>query len=204
MSSDEVSMEGKFFTSNHGGEDVTQLNEKGGQDILEAVEEPPAKRSKIDKIPKTVVLEVLDRLREADNQMISTVKEALKNFEYGYHQIRKNCVEEAIKKIEEAAEETLQMKDDEINLLRKKLANYRLRITDYARERREMLKYIDEAESVIKTTESYQTSVIMVLRKFLLREYIWMKKSMNWRRNLKWMTKILSLMSATPHHHMTI
>ena len=182
MSSDEVSMEGKFFTSNHGGEDVTQLNEKGGQDILEAVEEPPAKRSKIDKIPKTVVLEVLDRLREADNQMISTVKEALKNFEYGYHQIRKNCVEEAIKKIEEAAEEpptkrskiveeTLQMKDDEINLLRKKLANYRLRITDYARERREMLKYIDEAESVIKTTESYQTSVIMVLRKFLLREH---------------------------------
>ena len=171
MSSDEVSMEGKFFTSNHGGEDVTQLNEKGGQDILEAVEEPPAKRSKIDKIPKTVVLEVLDRLREADNQMISTVKEALKNFEYGYHQIRKNCVEEAIKKIEEAAEETLQMKDDEIILLRKKLANYRLRITDYARERREMLKYIDEAESVIKTIESYQTSVIMVLRKFLLREH---------------------------------
>ena len=47
MSSDEVSMEGKFFTSNHGGEDVTQLNEKGGQDILEAVEEPPAKTSKI-------------------------------------------------------------------------------------------------------------------------------------------------------------
>ena len=68
-------------------------------------------------------------------------------------------------------EETLQMKDVEINLLRKKLANYRLRITDYARERREMLKYIDEAESVIKTTESYQTSVIMVLRKFLLREH---------------------------------
>ena len=82
-------MEGKFFTSNHGGEDVTQLNEKGGQDISEAVEEPPAKRSKIDKIPKTVALEVLDGLREADNQMISTVKEALKNFEYGYHQIRK-------------------------------------------------------------------------------------------------------------------
>ena len=170
MPSQEVS------TNNHGREDVPQRNEivvdeEGGQDISEAVEEPPAKRSKIDKIPKTVVLEVLDRLREADNQMISTVKEALKNFEYGYHQIRKNCVEEAIKKIEEAAEETLQMKDDEINLLRKKLANYRLRITDYARERREMLKYIDEAESVIKTTESYQTSVIMVLRKFLLREH---------------------------------
>ena len=170
MSSQEVS------TNNRGGEDVPQSNElmmdeEGSQDISEAVEEPPAKRSKIDKIPKTVVLEVLDRLREADNQMISTVKEALKNFEYGYHQIRKNCVEEAIKKIEEAAEETLQMKDDEINLLRKKLANYRLRITDYARERREMLKYIDEAESVIKTTESYQTSVIMVLRKFLLREH---------------------------------
>ena len=170
MPSQEVS------TNNHGREDVPQRNEivvdeEGSQNISEAVEEPPTKRSKIDKIPKTVVLEVLDRLREADNQMISTVKEALKNFEYGYHQIRKNCVEEAIKKIEEAAEETLQMKDDEINLLRKKLANYRLRITDYARERREMLKYIDEAESVIKTTESYQTSVIMVLRKFLLREH---------------------------------
>ena len=181
MSSQEVS------TNNHGREDVPQRNEivvdeEGSQNILEAVEEPPTKRSKIDKIPKTVALEVLDGLREADNQMISTVKEALKNFECGYRQIRKNCVEEAIKKIEEAAEEpptkrskiveeTLQMKDDEINLLRKKLANYRFQITDYARERREMLKYIDEAESVIKTTESYQTSVIMVLRKFLLREH---------------------------------
>ena len=114
MSSDEVSMEGKFFTSNHGGEDVTQLNEKGGQDISEAVEEPPAKRSKIDKIPKTVVLEALDGLREADERLLSLY------------------------------EETLQMKDDEINLLRKQ-------ITDYERERRKMLKYIDKAKSTIKT-----------------------------------------------------
>ena len=137
MSSDEVSMEGKFFTSNHGGEDVTQLNEKGGQDISEAVEEPPAKRSKIDKsyqIPKTVVLEALEWSIELDKRLLSLY------------------------------EETLWMRDDEINLLRKQ-------ITDYARERREMLKYIDEAESVIKTIESYQTSVIMVLRKFLLREH---------------------------------
>ena len=88
-----------------------------------------------------MVLEALDGLREADERLLSLY------------------------------EETLQMKDDEINLLRKKLANYRLQITDYARERREMLKYIDEAESVIKTIESYQTSVIMVLRKFLLREH---------------------------------
>ena len=118
MSSQEVS------TSNHGREDVPQHNEivvdeEGGQNILEAVEEPPTKRSKIDKIPKTVVLEALDGLREADERLLSLY------------------------------EETLQMKDDEINLL----------------------KYIDEAESVIKTIESYQTSVIMVLRKFLLREH---------------------------------
>ena len=133
MSTQEVS------TNNRGGEDVPQPNElmmdeEGGQDISEAVEEPPAKRSKIDKIPKTVVLEALDGLREADEWLLSLY------------------------------EETLQMKDDEINLLRKQ-------ITDYARERREMLKYIDKAESVIKTIESYQTSVIMVLRKFLLREH---------------------------------
>ena len=143
MSTHEVS------TNNHGGEDVPQPNELvvdegGSQNISEAVEEPPT---------KTVVLEVLDGLREADNQMISTVKEALKNFEYGYHQIRKNCVEEAIKKIEEAAEEpptkrskiveeTLQMKDVEINLLRKQ-------IKDYARERREMMKYINYIETLL-------------------------------------------------------
>ena len=124
MPSQEVS------TNNHGREDVPQRNEivvdeEGSQNISEAVEEPPTKRSKIDKIPKTVVLEALDGLREADERLLSLY------------------------------EETLQMKDDEINLLRKQ-------ITDYARERREMLKYIDEAESVIKTTESYQTSVIMV------------------------------------------
>ena len=113
MSSQEVS------TSNHGREDVAQPNEivvdeEGGQDISEAVEEPPAKRSKIDKIPKTVVLEALDGLREADERLLSLY------------------------------EETLQMKDDEINLLRKQ-------ITDYERERREMLKYIDKAKSTIKT-----------------------------------------------------
>ena len=113
MSTQEVS------TNNRGGEDVPQPNElvvdeEGSQNILEAVEEPPTKRSKIDKIPKTVVLEALDGLREADERLLSLY------------------------------EETLQMKDDEINLLRKQ-------ITDYARERREMLEYIDEAESVIKT-----------------------------------------------------
>ena len=58
-------------------EDVPQRNELvvdegGSQDISvpEAVEEPPAKTSKI-------------------------VEEALKNFKYRYHKIRKNCVEEA-------------------------------------------------------------------------------------------------------------
>ena len=111
MSSQEVS------TNNRGGEDVPQpnelvLDEEGSQNILEAVEEPPTKRSKIDKIPKTVVLEALDGLREADERLLSLY------------------------------EETLWMRDDEINLLRKQ-------ITDYAR--RKMLKYIDEAESVIKT-----------------------------------------------------
>ena len=100
-------------------EDVPQpnelvLNEEGTQNILEAVEEPPTKRSKIDKIPKTVVLEALDELREADEWLLSLY------------------------------EETLQMKDDEINLLRKQ-------ITDYERERRKMLKYIDKAKSTIKT-----------------------------------------------------
>ena len=113
MSTQEVS------TNNHGGEDVPQpnelvLNEEGTQNILEAVEEPPTKRSKIDKIPKTVVLEALDELREADEWLLSLY------------------------------EETLQMKDDEINLLRKQ-------ITDYERERRKMLKYIDKAKSTIKT-----------------------------------------------------
>ena len=113
MSTQEVS------TNNHGGEDVPQpnelvLDEEGSQNILEAVEEPPTKRSKIDKIPKTVVLEALDELREADERLLSLY------------------------------EETLQMKDDEINLLRKQ-------ITDYERERRKMLKYIDEAKSTIKT-----------------------------------------------------
>ena len=100
-------------------EDVPQpnelvLNEEGTQNILEAVEEPPTKRSKIDKIPKTVVLEALDELREADEWLLSLY------------------------------EETLQMKDDEINLLRKQ-------ITDYERERRKMLKYIDKAKSTVKT-----------------------------------------------------
>ena len=113
MSTQEVS------TNNHGGEDVPQpnelvLNEEGTQNILEAVEEPPTKRSKIDKIPKTVVLEALDGLREADERLLSLY------------------------------EETLQMKDDEINLLRKQ-------ITDYERERRKMLKYIDKAKSTVKT-----------------------------------------------------
>ena len=107
MSSQEVS------TNNRGGEDVPQPNElmvdeEGSQNILEAVEEPPTKRSKIDKIPKTVVLEALDE------RLLSLY------------------------------EETLWMRDDEINLLRKQ-------ITDYARERREMLKYIDKAKSSIKT-----------------------------------------------------
>ena len=91
------------------------MDEEGSQNISEAVEEPPTKRSKIDKIPKTVVLEALDELREADERLLSLY------------------------------EETLQMKDDEINLLRKQ-------ITDYARERREMLKYIDKAKSTIKTS----------------------------------------------------
>ena len=114
MPSQEVS------TNNHGREDVPQRNEivvdeEGSQNISEAVEEPPTKRSKIDKIPKTVVLEALDGLREADERLLSLY------------------------------EETLQMKDDEINLLRKQ-------ITDYARERREMLKYIDKAKSTIKTS----------------------------------------------------
>ena len=114
MPSQEVS------TNNHGREDVAQPNEivvdeEGSQNISEAVEEPPTKRSKIDKIPKTVVLEALDGLREADERLLSLY------------------------------EETLQMKDDEINLLRKQ-------ITDYARERREMLKYIDKAKSTIKTS----------------------------------------------------
>ena len=113
MSSQEVS------TNNRGEEDVPQPNElmvdeEGSQNILEAVEEPPTKRSKIDKIPKTVVLEALDGLREADERLLSLY------------------------------EETLQMKDDEINLLRKQ-------ITDYERERRKMLKYIDKAKSTIKT-----------------------------------------------------
>ena len=117
MSTHEVSMEGKFSTNNHGGMDVPQRNElvvdeEGSQNILEAVEEPPTKRSKIDKIPKTVVLEALDGLREADERLLSLY------------------------------EETLQMKDDEINLLRKQ-------ITDY--ERRKMLKYIDKAKSTVKT-----------------------------------------------------
>ena len=49
MSTQEVS------TNNHGGEDVPQpnelvLDEEGSQNILEAVEEPPTKRSKIDKV----------------------------------------------------------------------------------------------------------------------------------------------------------
>ena len=116
MSSQEVS------TNNRGGEDVPQPNElmvdeEGSQNISEAVEEPPAKRSKIGKsyqIPKTVVLEALEWSIELDKRLLSLY------------------------------EETLWMRDDEINLLRKQ-------ITDYARERREMLKYIDEAESVIKT-----------------------------------------------------
>ena len=113
MSTQEVS------TNNHGGEDVPQPNElvvdeEGSQNILEAVEEPPTKRSKIDKIPKTVVLEALDRLREADEWLLSLY------------------------------EETLWMRDDEINLLRKQ-------ITDYERERRKMLKYIDKAKSTVKT-----------------------------------------------------
>ena len=113
MSSQEVS------TNNRGEEDVPQPNElmvdeEGSQNILEAVEEPPTKRSKIDKIPKTVVLEALDGLREADERLLSLY------------------------------EETLQMKDDEINLLRKQ-------ITDYERERRKMLKYIDKAKSTVKT-----------------------------------------------------
>ena len=100
-------------------EDVPQpnelvLNEEGTQNILEAVEEPPTKRSKIDKIPKTVVLEALEWSIELDKRLLSLY------------------------------EETLWMRDDEINLLRKQ-------ITDYARERREMLKYIDEAKSTIKT-----------------------------------------------------
>ena len=52
MSTHEVSMEGKFSTNNHGGMDVPQRNElvvdeEGSQNILEAVGEPPAKRSKI-------------------------------------------------------------------------------------------------------------------------------------------------------------
>ena len=107
MSSQEVS------TNNRGGEDVPQPNElmvdeEGSQNILEAVEEPPTKRSKIDKIPKTVVLEALGE------RLLSPY------------------------------EETLQMKDDEINLLRKQ-------ITDYERERRKMLKYIDKAKSTAKT-----------------------------------------------------
>ena len=116
MSSQEVS------TNNRGGEDVPQPNElmvdeEGSQNISEAVEEPPAKRSKIGKsyqIPKTVVLEALEWSIELDKRLLSLY------------------------------EETLWMRDDEINLLRKQ-------ITDYARERREMLKYIDEAKSTIKT-----------------------------------------------------
>ena len=73
-------------------EDVPQRNELvvdegGSQDISEAVEEPPAKRSKI-------------------------------------------------------VEETLQMKDVEINWLRKQ-------IKDYARERREMMKYINYIETLL-------------------------------------------------------
>ena len=68
MPSQEVS------TNNHGREDVPQRNEivvdeEGGQDISEAVEEPPAKRSKIDKsyqIAKTVVLEALEWSIELD------------------------------------------------------------------------------------------------------------------------------------------
>ena len=68
MSSQEVS------TNNRGGEDVPQPNElmmdeEGGQDISEAVEEPPAKRSKIDKsyqIAKTLVLEALEWSIELD------------------------------------------------------------------------------------------------------------------------------------------
>ena len=96
MSTQEVS------TNNRGGEDVPQPNElmvdeEGSQNISEAVEEPPAKRSKIGKsyqIPKTVVLEVLDELREADERMLSA-------------------------------------------------------ITDYARERREMMKYINYIETLL-------------------------------------------------------
>ena len=45
------------------------VDEEGGQDISEAVEEPPAKRSKIDKsyqIAKTVVLEALEWSIELD------------------------------------------------------------------------------------------------------------------------------------------
>ena len=58
MSTHEVSIEGKISTNNHGGVDVPQRNElvvdeEGSQNISEAVEEPPSKRSKIDKIPKT-------------------------------------------------------------------------------------------------------------------------------------------------------
>ena len=70
MSTHEVSMEGKFSTNNHGGMDVPQRNElvvdeEGSQNILEAVGEPPAKRSKI-------------------------VGEALKNFfEFGVTKFRK-------------------------------------------------------------------------------------------------------------------
>ena len=68
MSSQEVS------TNNRGGEDVPQSNElmmdeEGSQDISEAVEEPPAKRSKIGKsyqIAKTVVLEALEWSIELD------------------------------------------------------------------------------------------------------------------------------------------
>ena len=74
MSTHKVSMEGKFSTSNHGEEDVTQPNEKGGQDISEAVEEPPAKRSKIDKsyqIAKTLVLEALEWSIELDKGLLS-------------------------------------------------------------------------------------------------------------------------------------
>ena len=89
--------------------------------------EPPAKTSKI-------VEEALKMIVEADNQMISAVMAVLKNFEYKGRQIQKNCVEEALKKIEEAAEEpptkrskiveeTLQKKDVEINLLRKQITD---------------------------------------------------------------------------------
>ena len=84
--------------------------------IEEAVEEPPAKTSKI-------------------------VEEALKNFKYGYHKIRKIVLRKQLRNHQQKDLKLLR-KDVEINWLRKQ-------IKDYARERREMMKYINYIETLL-------------------------------------------------------